>query len=274
VVSADAVAVIFAPGAARGAQNRDTVATALCPTTGTTIAGNLCAANYLETAAGVNNATTNGPFISAPGSDTFNDKVMVITTTDLTPVIEMRVARELRTILQDYKTRTPCCPNWGGTSGCYPWADTSDGQSDADPYNSGNELNRGRIPINDAAPYQWGTNPCGAGVLTPLPAWFLNNNWHAIVYYSAARNFLGPNNNGYPCTSCVNPTLSVGAVNKEVVILMPGPNLGASPRSPVPLNDPTYWQYYLEEGNGHNSNDTYVTPTSPVYTRDRIFTLP
>ncbi|HSS46974.1 MAG TPA: hypothetical protein VLL03_06130, partial [Burkholderiales bacterium] len=75
----EAVAVIFAPGAALGTQNRDTTTSALCPTTGTTIALNLCAANYLETTGGVNNATTNGPFIQAQSSGTFNDRLLVIT---------------------------------------------------------------------------------------------------------------------------------------------------------------------------------------------------
>lgn len=274
-ITTEAVAVIFAPGAATGAQNRDPGATALCPTTGTTIARNLCAANYLETAGGTNNASATGPYIQAQATSTFNDRLLVMTTSNLIPVVEIRVAREMLRILSDYRTRTPCCNNWGGTTRCYPWADTSDGQSDADPYNSGNERNRGRIPIDDAAPYQWGTNPCGAGTLPTVPSWFLNNNWHAIVYYSAARDFLGPNDNGYPCATCVSSTLTVDGNNKEVVILMPGPHLGTPPRSPVGLSDPTYWQYYLDDAaNYDHSDDTYVAPISTLHTRDRIFTIP
>ena len=56
---------------------------------------------------------------------------------------------------------------------------------------------------------------------------------------------------------------------------MPGPNLSASPRAPVSLDDSTYWQYYLEDAaNRDFSDDTYVTPTSTAYSRDRIFTIP
>jgi type II secretory pathway pseudopilin PulG len=273
-LTSNAVAVVFAPGTTLAGQNRDGSA-ALCPTTGATIARNLCAANYLEATGGANNATLAGPYVTAERSATFNDRLLVITAAELMPPVEQRVAREMLRVLNDYKQRTPCCPNWGGTSGCYPWADTSDGESDAAPFNSGSERNRGRIPVINAAPYNWGTNPCGAGALPTMPAWFLNNNWHAIVYYSAARNFLGPNDNGYPCATCVSSMLTVGAASKEAVILMPGPNLGASPRSPVPLNDSSYWQYYLEDAaNYDHSDDTYVTPTSPVHTRDRIFTIP
>ncbi|MGH8731302.1 MAG: hypothetical protein ACREVF_06270, partial [Burkholderiales bacterium] len=41
-ITTKAVAVLFTAGAALGTQNRDPVATALCPTTGTSIALNLC----------------------------------------------------------------------------------------------------------------------------------------------------------------------------------------------------------------------------------------
>ena len=274
-----AVAVILAPGAILSGQIRDGT-TAPCPTTGTSIARILCAANYLDATGGANNAQLGGvgPFIAAQRSATFNDRLLVITTADLMPPVEQRVARELRTILQNYKARTGCCSNFGGTTGCYPWADLSNGESDAYPPNPGSERNRGRIPINLAAPYDWGTNPCGTGALPSMPSWFLNNNWHAVVYYSAARNFLGSPVTGEPCGTCVSSMLTVTgdpSPAKEVVLLMPGPNLGASPRAPVSLSDSTYWTYYLEDtANKDFADDSYVIPTSSAYTRDRIFTLP
>lgn len=104
-VTSGAIAVLFAPGASLGAQNRTTAATA-CPTTGSSIAGNLCAATYLDTAASVSNAATNGPYISGQASGAFNDKLMVIKTTDLMPIVEPRVAREVRSLLQQYKIAT------------------------------------------------------------------------------------------------------------------------------------------------------------------------
>ncbi|HSC94842.1 MAG TPA: hypothetical protein VLC73_07725 [Burkholderiales bacterium] len=276
-ITAEAVALIFAPGVTLAGQVRDAVA-ALCPTTATTMPRNQCAANYLDATGGANNAQAGGigPFISAQASGTFNDRVFIITTSELMPPVEQRVAREMRTILQSYKARTSCCNNFGGTTGCYPWADLSNGESDAYPPNPGSERNRGRIPVDVAAPYNWGTNPCGTGALPTMPSWFLNNNWHAIVYYSVGRNFLGSPVTGDPCTTCSASTLTVnGASGKELVILMPGPNLGASPRAPVALDDLTYWQYYLEDpANRDFSDDAYVTPTSTAYTRDRIFVIP
>ena len=273
-LTSTAVAVIFAPGTTLGGQMRDGTA-ALCPTTGTTIARNLCAANYLESTGGANNATVAGPYITAVRTTTFNDRLLVITTAELMPPVEQRVARELRTILQAYKANTACasgCTNLGGTYGCYPWADLSNGYSDSNPFNPGEGRNRGRIPVWGAGPRDWGTNPCGTPLPT-LPAWFDNNDWRLVVYYSAGRNYLGPGS----CTTCVSSTLTVdGVAGKEVVILMPGPLLGTPPRAPVPLTDLTYWSYYFDDDweNRDNGNDLFVTPTSTAYTRDRIYTIP
>lgn len=272
-LTTEAVAVIFAAGAPLGTQNRSTSATALCPTTGTTIAQNLCAANYLETTATVNNATTNGPYISAQRSDTFNDRLLVVTTADLMPVVEQRVARELRAILQSYKTATAAL-GYNAGAGVYPWADLSDGNSDAPPYQAvGVGLNRGRIPALGASPRNWG-DP-GPPAVPTLPAWFVNNNWRLVIYYSAGQNFLEAGG----CSSCVDPTLTVDISAKEVVILTPGP-AGASRPAPVPPDDLTYWQYYFEDVQNNDyrndslGNDLYVTPSSSAYTRDRIFTYP
>jgi len=294
-ITTEAVAVLFAPGAALGAQNRDTVATAPCPTTGTTIARNLCAANYLdlETAAGVNNATPNTntsppSFISrsAPVSDTFNDRVMVITTADLMPVVEQRVARELRAALAAYYANSGCgCYPPSYTSGCrcYPWADINDGTSQDD-------LNRGRVPTT-ALPEAWGSGtipnlPGWAAPSPPAPGppgpgtagWFVNNDWRLVIYYAVGKNFLEANSSGVKgdaCNSCVDSTLTVigDVVPKEVVILMPGP-AGVSGAH-------TNWPFdYFEDAqnndhsNTNSGNDLYVTPSSTAYARDRLYTIP
>jgi hypothetical protein len=258
------------------------VATALCPTTGTTIAKNLCAANYLETTAGVNNATTNGPFIAALSSGTFNDKVMAITTADLMPVVEQRVAREVRTILQSYKTATAAL-GYNGGAGVYPWVDCSNGGSD---YGD----NRGRFPSITASPENWGNN----GAPT-LPNWFVNQgatlyNWGWVIYYSVGKNYLELD--GVDCTSCEtvgsgsppsDGSLSVnGAFGKQVVIIMTGP-AGTGPGGGArPLDGlgsgicpQSQWAAYLDDGaNNDLGNDRYVTPASTAYPRDRLYTIP
>jgi hypothetical protein len=273
-ITTEAIAVLFAAGAAQGAQNRDPVATALCPTTGTTIAKNLCAANYLETTAGVNNATTNGPFIAALSSGTFNDKVMAITTSDLMPVVERRVAREVRTILQSYKTATAAL-GYNGGAGVYPWVDCSNGGSD---YGD----NRGRFPSITASPVDWGSS----GAPT-LPNWLVNQgatlyNWGWVIHYAVGRNFL---EDPVGCTMCEvgQTSLSVNGVwGTQAVIIMTGP-AGTGPGGGArPLDGlgsgicpQSQWAAYLDDGaNNDLSDDRYVTPASTAYPRDRLYTIP
>jgi hypothetical protein len=261
-LTGEAVAVVFAPGAPLGTQNRDPAVSSLCPTTGTTIPRNRCAANYLETTGGVNNATANGPFVSAQRSPTFNDRLLVLTTAELMPVVEQRVARELLNILELYRTNSGC--------NCYPWPDLSTGFSDFG-------LNRGRIPGYDLAgttsppyalPVDWGQS--GAPV---LPQWFIDNGWRRIIYYAVGKNFL--ENSGSGCTSCETGQtyLSVDGVwNRRVVLLTPGPAGTGRPVLPYPW---TNWTPYLDDAeNSDNNNDRYVTPSSTARTRDRIFTIP
>lgn len=276
-ITTEAIAILFAPGVAQGTQNRDTAATALCPTTGTTIARNLCAANYLETVATVNNSTTNGPFISAPNSDTFNDKVMVITTADLMPIVEQRVAREVRTILQNYKTATAAL-GYNGGAGVYPWIDCSNGSSDT-PYE-----NRGRIPHLIAStggstlPVDW-----GSGGTPSLPNWLTNRgstnyNWIWTIYYAVGKNYL--ENFGSACTTCEagQTSLSVDGVwGTQLVLIMTGPAGASRPQGGIGsgICDQPQWAAYLEDAENNNlTNDRFVNPSSTAYARDRIYTIP
>ncbi|MGH8744426.1 MAG: hypothetical protein ACREUY_09135, partial [Burkholderiales bacterium] len=222
------VAIVFSPGELIDPQVRDP-------------ANENNVANYLEG----ENANGDTIFTTGAASATFNDRLLVITTADLIPVVEQRVARDLRKILQSYKTAV----------GVYPWANISDG-------NFNNGLNRGRIPWQIAGPQDW-----GSGGAPTLPAWYINNKWSQVIYYSAGENFLAGG-----CSSCVDPTLSVdGVAGKEVVILTPGP-AGAGRPVAYPW---TNWTPYLEDAeNNDNSNDLYVTPTSTAYARDRIYTIP
>lgn len=249
-VTTEALAVVFSPGAALGAQNRDPAAAALCPTTGTTIARNICAANYLETAAGVNNATINGPFISAQGTGTFNDKILAITTADLVPVVEIRVAREMLALLQSYRTAL------GNTCACYTWGD-NDFNNEGD-----NDVFRGWLPLNEGDPHFW-LSDLGIAV----PVWLNQNEWWKVVYYALAPNESQNKTGG---------TLTVdGASGTHVVLITPGPT---PPGASRPVNAPgtaAYWAEYLNDAENSDHNDnTYVRPTSTTYARNRLYTIP
>jgi hypothetical protein len=228
-----AVALVFAPGPALTGQVRD-AATALCPTTSTTIARNLCAANYLNAKGGADNAQAGGagPFIAALASSTFNDRVLVITTSDLMTMVEQRVAREMLKLLSAYRAASACA--------CYPWAandfddDSVDGRT------------QGGVPIEVAKPEAW-----GLGTIPAAPTWLATNKWGDKFYYAVAPTA---------------PTLTVNSVSKNVVLITTGP-AGAS-RPNTNLAD------YVDDVENRNLDNIFQTPSSTAYARDRLYTLP
>jgi type II secretory pathway pseudopilin PulG len=230
----DAVAVIFAPSSPVGSQMRNTVAQ------------QNNAANYLDTASSRNNATAGGPFIAGAKSDTFNDQLIYITTKNLIPLIEQRVAGVVKQALTNYYL----------ANNYYPWADTISASSD---YNANADLNRGWLPDNAAA----GTPNWAAG---NLPQWYFDNQWYTLIYYSVARNYTGDPGD---CSSCTSSTLSVdGTTGVRVLFFMPGTPIGTLTRSLTSLPD------YLEDSaNNDDSNDLYVTPSSQAFDRDRLYWL-
>lgn len=146
-LTTEAVAVIFAPAALVGSQRRSAATSAFCATTGTTITEHSCAANYLEAMAGGNNAATNGPFVlgalAAGNAASYNDRGVYITAAEMLPAVEMRVAQEIKNLLEAYRANSKCK--------CYPWAAdfTKDLAAAALPNarsKSVNGLNRGRFP--------------------------------------------------------------------------------------------------------------------------------
>jgi hypothetical protein len=153
--AANVIGIVFAPGAAVGTQLRDA-------------SNQYNVSNYLE------GENSNGDMIytTAPASSTFNDQLIPITREALFPVVEMRIARELRLSLLNYFYEplvTPrqyyplaamfgVSPNYVPSSGTYrgylPTAST------------------GCSVLPDLAPY--------------LPAWFTTNNWQQLVVYAVA----------------------------------------------------------------------------------------
>lgn len=225
-ITAEAVAVIFAPGPVVAGQIRDPAN-----------ANN--AANYLDTTAGVNNATAAGPFISAQATTTFNDRLLVITTVDLMPTVEQRVARTMLTLLQGYRAASSCA--------CYPWAannfddDSVDGRI------------RGGVPIESALPEAW-----GSGGIPSVPSWLIGNNeWGHVFYYAVAPSEAEDHAAG---------TLTVDGSSKNLVLITPGPAGASRPSTNLPD--------YLADSENSDGDNTFQTPSSTAYARNRLYTLP
>ncbi len=225
VVTLQAVAVIFAPGLVIAGQNRDP-ASANNP------------ANYLDATGGVNNAIAGGPFIGAQPSSTFNDKLLVITTADLMPPVERRVAREMLALLQSYRSLSACA--------CYPWA-----SNDFDDDSVTGRF-RGMVPIEDALPESWGS------LGLTVPPWIIGTNeWGKRFYYAIAPNESENKTGG---------TLTVDGAAKNLVLITTGPAGASRPSSN--LSD------YVDDAENSDGDNTFQTPSSPAYARDRLYTIP
>lgn len=283
-----AVAIIFAPGPTLPGQNRSSLDkdAAPCPATGQTEIRSRCRSNYLES---VISATSFQ--VDSPGND-INDQLVYLLTTELMPIVEMRVGKEMRDLLTAYRERSNCR--------CYPWADSwnySGGIADVG-------VNRGRFP-STAYPENWGT-----GTIPKLPPWLAVNDWHNVVFYSAARQeteLAGAK--CYYCSPLV--TLAVRRLPSDTVaeaasavLFTPGlPKPGVvRPNNPTTaqanqtnLNLANNLGAYLEDALNNNkttcpgnsaehangfvwfppsnvstSCDTYVQPQSRGYDRDRL----
>lgn len=194
VVTSQGIAIVFAAGAALAGQRRDNDL-AFCATNAKNVQRNRCAANYLDPANDATNASATGPYVTAAGGESYNDRVAVIVAADLMPLVERRIAIEARNALLAYKAASAC--------GCYPWADGGvDGVSDTG-------VSRGRVPAVTARPDPW---PAGT-----LPAYFAANGWARAIHYTVARGALESAGKG--CTTCAGESLSFeGLPGFDVVI--------------------------------------------------------
>jgi hypothetical protein len=287
VLTNQAAAVIFAPGAATGAQNRAAAASAT-------------ASNYLDAIEGTNNAASSaGPFIAGSAAATFNDRLTYFTATEFMPAVEMRIGNELKALLTAYRLKSNCQ--------CYPWADTW-------PYSGGIadvSQNRGRFPT-EPVPEEW-----GSGNIPALPEWLGANNWHNLFWYSVSRRASA---DPAGCRTCsTDATLTVDSSIKVAALFFtpgtprpqdfpPGTPLDEQVRLPQsPDWQKLTWQQrarsdnlgrYLQDDENNNGSacpdvgeiggdapsypvlrtggascDRYVTPTETLRDRDRLYML-
>ena len=241
VVSDQAIAVVFAPGLVLRNQVRDDTFE-LCAATGKAIPRRRCPSNYLDVASGVSNANAAGPFIAASSVEGYNDRLAIIFAADLMPLVERRVAIELRNALLAYRTGSECA--------CYPWADGgSDGDSDAG-------VNRGRVPVRTVLPQSW---PASA-----LPPYFVANDWARVVYYAVARNALEAR--GAACATCTAETLSVDGVRGHDVVLVSTGYASSARKGAAPLA-------YIDDPENRSEADSYITPRAAGADRDRLYSI-
>jgi hypothetical protein len=175
------IAIVFSPGPVVGTQARNT-------------ANENNFANYFEG----ENANGDNTFTTVLESSTFNDRLLPITREALFPVVELRVAREVRLALGNYYTANQYYPYAAPLPGNIPTAGTY----------------RGYVPTGPIANCP-GPNPAPVTPsLSPyLPAWFASNNWQQFMVYAVAPR----------CTARIDTNVSL-----NIALLAPPPPCATS----------------------------------------------
>ena len=241
-IATNAIAVILAPGAALSTDDRTPLGATRC-------GGNVTAANYLDTANGINNAlgATTGVFVVGLPSDTYNDRVAFISPAQFFPAVERRVAGEIKQLLSKYYAINSYYPD------ANDFADAS--------HNCTQGTTRGRVPLSISLSC---SSPSLADWPAALPAWFTADNWYLLTYYTRAPacSSLGPG-----CTD-IGGLLIVSngpspTNNKQALVIVPGPSLpGVLPVQPSPCVSAAN----CLDGTNGDGDDIYTTQSpSPTF---------
>lgn len=109
--AANVLAIVFAPGPALVREGAASIQDR-------SPAGTLNPVNYLDTAAGGDNADGNTAFLSSPQSATFNDRLLPVYSDDIMALVARRAGRELAQYLRSH------FDSWQTATGTgfYPWA--------------------------------------------------------------------------------------------------------------------------------------------------------
>lgn len=262
--SEQAIAIIFAPGAPLGGQNRNTTSTLTeCASQNAADPSNQ-SANYLDPAGGINNATGNPPLPAAPSTfvsatttiANFNDVLLPVTPQDFQPVYA-RMDRWIANRAQQCLTLAYSFP--------YSW--TAALNSPADPLDLTADSNQrfGRVPDTpspDPPPPGWNDDPdinVGGKCFTDVggftgPGWWWWDTWREMVFYAvdAAASPSGG-------TAALQLT-GAPVPNSQFVIAVAGRKLGGQQRNDA--NDKANIASYLEDHN--DPNMAAVSPPGPA----------
>lgn len=287
----EAVAIVFAAGAALPGQSRDAVV-APCPSLGAAVARDRCPSNYLESFAGKNNASRTGPYVAANASASFNDRLLYITKADFMRQIEMRVAREVLHCLTSY-ARNPI------QQGHLPWLAPVN-PSVPPGFNAEEGMRFGRLPqepLRDAAPSVTSDDALSdlyrPGCLVKENAatqWW--RSWRELVFVGIAdaNKPVNPLTSLWPWTtaqcalagSCLAvctpglPCSAAPAADKRIVVLVAGERL-SGPLPGLPLGqvrnsnaDKGNVANYLEGANASIGDDQYEAAAASATFNDVV----
>lgn len=235
------IAIVFAPGQAIGAQQRDATV-ALCSTTGTNIARNRCPANYLE--GGNDNGDTS--FVSASPSATFNDRLLMITRDNLFPAVTNRVAMEVRSALNSFYLANNRFPN------AAMFSDVS--------YTCNATTTQGRVAL---VPVPTPPTPPTCPIIGAMPTWFSANNWHHLIFYAVSPLCTSAATSA-ACISTGGLTVSGVSTNTRALLIISGRAFTGQARPCTTLSD------CLDDAENRNGDSVFERPILSSSNNDRL----
>lgn len=260
------VAVIIAPGEVlqrQGGTQQDRSS-----------AGSNTASNYLDIVTIGGNTVDNADFTDGSSTDGFiqgrvldsngkailNDQILAITPSQFLPLLEKRVAAEVKNCLSEYAAITQ-------NNHYYPWATTRTAGASV-VYNDSDQLEFGHIPdapfeqtCNDTGGSNCNSTQMGGMMNNWGPVCNLANNnwwvnWKEMVFYGFAHS-LRPHNMSHshtcPGSTCIAVNPPSATVDKSFVVLVAGKKI--SPQVRATNADKNNFLNYLE---GQNADG--VTP--------------
>jgi hypothetical protein len=159
----------------------------------------------------------------------------------------MRVAREARTVLQAFYT----------ANNFFPFANAYSDSS----YACTDNQHSGRIPQYFTASCSLGSSTNWLGNGAAMPAWFLSNNWHHVLFYAVASKCAKPVSSACAASGDM---LTVNNMpppnnNNRALIITPGRAFAGQARPCAAVTD------CMEDAENTNGDSTYtasaVTPT-------------
>ncbi|TCV80075.1 hypothetical protein EDC63_13110 [Sulfurirhabdus autotrophica] len=238
-----AIAVILAPGKILrrqgAASDQDRSCTGAncktydpCTTSPASLTPKCNPINYLDKGNGEDNASfidgTADGFISGniastsqPNTLIVNDKLLTITASELTPLLEKRVAGEVLACLSNYAS---------GNGGRYPWAAKMNASS-APAYADTTDTLFGRLPDTPFTNTNISNPSMGINWICNIASnsyWWLN--WKESVFYGLGNAYKPANTTTPPGIDVyINPTTTLS--NKQVVVIIAGKPLSGQSRT-------------------------------------------
>lgn len=236
--AAGVIAVVFAPGPVVATQQRDSTV-ALCSTTGTSIARNLCPASYLE--GGNENGDTS--FLTGIPATDFNDRALLITGDKLFPAVMARVIRDAKRMLTDYFN----------SAGYYPNAAPFLSETCSD------STYQGLVPrYIDAAGCPGKSNWIGG-----FSPWYFDNDWHKLIFYAVSPACTSAATQA-TCLASGGLTVSDVSTNTRALLIATGRAYTGQTRPCVAASD------CLEDAENTNGDSVFQKPSSLPTSNDLL----